>query len=71
VQVVRSDVGCNGNLDTTARPSACQSFTTSGVFGRHPWPHRGVRRLLSVVAHSWVEHAFGNDVDGMCGECAY
>jgi hypothetical protein len=21
--------------------------------------------------HNWGEHGFGNDVEGMCGECAY
>ena len=42
------------------------------------WQERAetTRKLHAVgdcpaCGHSWVEHGFGNDVDGMCGECAY
>jgi NMD protein affecting ribosome stability and mRNA decay len=24
-----------------------------------------------ACGHPWDEHSFGNDLDGMCGECAY
>ena len=34
------------------------------------------RRLRALgdcpaCGHPWGEHGFGNDIDGMCGECAY
>lgn len=70
------------NAESRDRAAVCQDVAVGhhqGVFNvLRRWRERSARarRLASLNAcpecgHNWGEHGDGNDLDGVCGECAY